>query len=714
MVDAVDGSPTNEVRIAVDIGGTFTDLALMAGDGILHEGKVSTTPDDPSRAVVEGIADLLARLNLPAASVREVLHGTTVGSNAILQRKGSRTGLITTDGFRDILEIGRIRMPVMFDLTWAKPAPLVPRRLRMEVPERIAADGSVVTPLDEAAVAAAAQALVEQGVDAIAICFINSYRNSDHERRAEAVVRRVAPQIAVASSYSVLPEMKEYERTSTTVVNAYLLRTMRDYLARLETSLLEIGISAPLLVMTSNGAMLPAPVAADLPAFVVGSGPAGGVMGGARLGAARGDLDLIVFDMGGTTAKAALVEAGEPIMTTEYEFRDGISTSSRFIKAGGYMLKVPAIDLAEVGAGGGSLAAIDPGGLLRVGPESAGADPGPACYRRGNERPTVTDANVVLGFLNPTALAGGQLPISRDASVSAIEVHAARPLQVDVDAAAHGIREVANALMARAIRSVTVERGRDPRDLSLVAIGGNGGVHAVDIARQLGVPRVLVPPLSGVFSAVGMLASDVEHTFLRTVLVPLDELDRGALEGWIAELGGAAAKRLASDGYPPERQERIWTAELRYEGQSSELPVRFDPANTSAERLAADFSNAYRDLYGYADESKVEFVKLRLAARGLRSRRLDFSQVRVEQRPSADRGDTRLVSFERGEPKRETPVISRSALGIQPRPGPLIVEEFDATIVVPPGASIARDDLGTIIIEVGRAEPGAPAAERKG
>ncbi len=705
------GSQIDGVRIAVDIGGTFTDLALMSADGVLHEGKVSTTPDDPSRAVVIGVAGLLERLNLPASSVREVLHGTTVGSNAILQRKGSRTGLITTDGFRDILEIGRIRMPVMFDLTWSKPAPLVPRRLRMQVVERIAADGSVVEPLDEAAVAAATEALVAQGVEAVAICFINSYRNSDHERRAEAIVRQVAPHLAVTSSYSVLPEMKEYERTSTTVVNAYLLRTMHDYLARLEKSLLEIGISAPLLVMTSNGAMLPASVAAELPAFIVGSGPAGGVMGGARLGAARGDQDLIVFDMGGTTAKAALVEGGEPIMTSEYEFRDGISTSSRFIKAGGYMLKVPAIDLAEVGAGGGSLARIDPGGLLQVGPESAGADPGPACYLRGNERPTVTDANVVLGFLNPAALAGGQLPITRSASATAIDVHVARPLGVDVDAAAHGIREVANALMARAIRSVTVERGRDPRDLALIAIGGNGGVHAVDIARQLGVLRVLVPTLSGVFSAVGMLASDVEHTFLRTVLAPLEQFDRDAFQEWVADLAAAAATRLAGDGYPQERQEMIWTAELRYDGQSSELPVRFDPTQITAERLASEFGAAYRDLYGYADESRIEFVKLRLAARGLRVRRLDFSQIRVEQRPAADRSAARMVSFERGRPPRETPVVARAALDSQPRPGPLIVEEFDATIVVPPGASIARDDLGTIIIEVGHAEEGGPSAK---
>ncbi|MCZ8261951.1 MAG: hydantoinase/oxoprolinase family protein [Beijerinckiaceae bacterium] len=713
MREVVDGSPGDEVRIAVDIGGTFTDLALMTGDGRLHQGKVSTTPDDPSRAVVAGIAELLSRLNLPPSSVKEVLHGTTVGSNAILQRKGSRTGLITTDGFRDILEIGRIRMPVMFDLTWAKPAPLVPRRLRLGVPERIAADGSVVTPLDEEAVAAAVQELIRQDVEAIAICFLNSYRNSAHERRAEAIVREVAPGLAVCASCSVLPEMKEYERTSTTVVNAYLLRTMQDYLTRLENSLTEIGLRAPVLVMTSNGAMLPARIAADLPVFVVGSGPAGGVIGGARLGAARGDRDLIVFDMGGTTAKAALVEGGEPIMTTEYEFRDGISTSSRFIKAGGYMLKVPAIDLAEVGAGGGSLAMIDPGGLLRVGPESAGADPGPACYRNGNERPTVTDANVALGFLNPEALAGGQLPIDRDASIDAINTHAARPLGIDVAAAAHGIREVANALMARAIRSVTVERGRDPRDLSLVAMGGNGGVHAVDIARQLGIPRVLVPTLSGVFSAVGMMASDVEHMFLRTILLPLDAFDPVEFAHWIAELDAAAAARLAGDGYPPERQDRIWTAELRYEGQASELPVRFVPALVTATTLAADFAAAYRELYGYADESKVELVKLRLAARGLRDRRLDFAAVKVEQRPSAAHGETRMVSFGRGEETRPTPVITRSSLSMVPRSGPLIIEEFDATIIVPPGAAVARDELGTIIIDVDQ-DAATPATKREG
>ena len=419
-----------------------------------------------------------------------MLHGTTVGSNTILQRSGAKTGLITTRGFRDVLEIGRIRMPDMFDLTWDKPKPLVPRRHRFEIVERMAADGSVVEPLNEASVIAAGEQLAAAGIEAVAICLINSYRNAAHEQRAEAILRQRWPELLVTASYAVLPERKEYERTSTTVVNAYLLVAMRSYLRNLEAGLRSIGIAAPIRVITSNGGMLAAETACEKPVFVVASGPAGGVIGAARLGAARSEPDLIVFDMGGTTAKAVIIEDGRPSMTSEYEFRDGISTSSRFVKAGGYMLKVPAIDIAEVGAGGGSLAGIDKGGLLKVGPESAGAMPGPACYGLGNERPTVTDANVVLGLINPRALAGGRLAIDRSLSERAIVEHVAKPLGLSLEDAAHGIRAVANAAMSRAIRAVTVERGRDPRDLTLVAIGGNGGIHALDVARDLGIaPR---------------------------------------------------------------------------------------------------------------------------------------------------------------------------------------------------------------------------------
>src|SRR5215813_497525 len=467
----------------------------------------------------------------------------------LVQRPGARTGDITTRGFRDVFEIGRIRMPDMFELTWDKPKPLVPRRYRLEVIERIAADGSIVDALNEATVLATGEQLVAAGIEAVAVCLINSYRNPVHERRVELLLRERFPSLLVTASYQVLPERKEYERTSTTVVNAYLLSAMRSYLRNLDTGLRMTGVVAPIRVMTSNGGMLAAQTASDKPVFVVASGPAGGVIGGARLGMARGDPDLIVFDMGGTTAKAVIIEDGRPSMTSEYEFRDGLSTSSRFIKAGGYMLKVPAIDIAEVGAGGGSLAGIDKGGLLRVGPESAGAVPGPACYGLGNERPTVTDANVVLGYISPTALAGGRLRLDPSRSERAIDDHVAKPLGLSLEAAAHGIRAVANAAMARAIRAVSVERGRDPRDLTLVAFGGNGGLHACDLARELGIGRILVPPLAGVFSALGMLACDLEHVGLRTVTRMLDELGSAGLGAIKAELAAEVGARLAADGF---------------------------------------------------------------------------------------------------------------------------------------------------------------------
>src|SRR3984893_6521564 len=548
-------------RVAVDIGGTFTDIAVLTDSGLIHQSKVSSTPVDPSIAVIEGVGHLLAELSILPSAIAEVLHGTTVGSNTILQRKGAKTGLITTRGFRDVLEIGRIRMPDMFDLTWDKPKPLVPRRHRMEVNERRAADGSPVEPLLEASLMSAAKTLIADDIEAVAIAFINSYRNPAHELQAEAILRANFPDLLVTTSCAILPEMKEYERTSTTVENAYLLAGMRSYLQSPESGLRPIGVAAPILVMTSNGGMLAANVTCEKPVLVVASGPAGGVVGAARLGIARGDRDVIVFDMGGTTAKAVIIEDGRPTMTSEYEFRDGISTSSRFIKAGGYMLKVPAIDIAEVGAGGGSLASIDKGGLLTVGPQSAGAVPGPACYGLGNDKPTVTDANVVLGFINATALAGGQLGIDRSLSEAAIRRHVADPLGLPLQDAAHGIRAVANAAMARAVRAVTVERGRDPRDLTLIAFGGNGGVHAPDLARQLGIPRIVIPPMSGIFSALGMLASDIEHTALRTVSRRLDRMDVADLGAIKAELRKQVAAQLSADGYQVERTALLWEAD---------------------------------------------------------------------------------------------------------------------------------------------------------
>jgi N-methylhydantoinase A len=693
--------PRPLARVGVDIGGTFTDIVLRLPDGSLRVSKVSSTPDDPGLAVVSGLAALLQAADVAPRDVAEIVHGTTVASNTILQKAGALTGLLTTRGFRDVLEIARVRTPDLYDLTWEKPAPLVPRRLRLEVGERIAADGSVVTPLDEAGVLRAAERLVRAGVQVIAICFINSYANPAHEQAAERLVRHAFPGMEVTASWAVLPEIEEYERTSTTVVNGYLLPVMRRYLADLSAGLARIGVDAPLLVVASNGGVMGARQAGERPAFAVGSGPAAGVTGAARLGDALGETRVIVFDMGGTTAKASLVEDGKPTLTTAYEFREGISTSSRFIKAGGYLLKAPAIDIAEVGTGAGSIAWIDEGGLLRVGPRSAGARPGPACYGAGSLRPTITDANVVLGYLNPEHLAGGELKLRAELAREAIAREVATPLGLSLVDAARGIRDVANASMARAIRAVTIERGRDPRDFTLVAFGGSGPAHACEVAAALDVRRVLVPVAPGVFTAVGMLASDVEHHFVRAAGGLLE--DGAALaraRARLDEISGEARATLAAEGYSGTRARIEAQADLRYAGQASELVIPLPGNRLEATRLAdlrAAFDREYTATYGHATGEPLELVNVRVVATGRREHRLDFRDLTLAPGPAAA-ARRRPVHFERGAPPADTPVVGRATLPLEPTPGPLVVEEYDATVVVPAGATVRRDRFGNLLI----------------
>lgn len=693
----------NAVRIGCDIGGTFTDIVLQRADGRLHIRKTSTTPDDPGRAVVAGIRDLLAELALHPGSVVEVVHGTTVASNTILQKSGARTGVLTTRGFRDVVEIGRIRTPTMFDLAWTKPEPLAPRRYRLEVNERLAADGSVVRPLDPAEVRAAGDFFMHEGVETVAVCFINSYVNAVHELAAKRILEAEFPELLVTASCEVLPEMREYERCSTTVVNAYILPAMRGYLSRLRRDLAAVGITAPVQVMASNGGMMGVSTASEKPVFAVASGPAGGVTGSARLGEVTGDRDAIVFDMGGTTAKAAIIDGGMPAITNEYEFRDGISSPSRFVKGGGYMLKVPSIDIAEVGAGGGSIARVDSGGLLHVGPESMGASPGPACYRLGNDLPTVTDANMVLGYLNPVALAGGSLRVDLAFAREAIARHIGAPLGLDAHTAAHGVRQIANINMARAIRAVTVERGRDPRDLTMVAFGGGGPVHAVDVARILGIRRVVAPVMAGVFCAAGMLTADVEHDLLRTVLKRLDRIAPHALQNIADELRSNGLVTLAAEGYSADAADFELKADLRYVGQSSELSVRLRGDVLDAAMLVGlreDFQKSYQDTFGYSSDEPLELVNLRVSARGHRPNRLAFGQVRLEESAVAGLHGTRRVSFERGAPLLETPVVARGEVGTRFRDGPLIVESYDTTAVVPPGTRVRADRTGNLIVEI--------------
>ena len=691
------------VRLGVDIGGTFTDIVVQTPDGRLEISKVSSTPDDPGQAVVEGVKALLDRMEIAYDAVEEIVHGTTVGSNTLLQRVGARTGLITTKGFADVLEIGRIRTPTMFDLSWEKPEALVPRRHRLEVDERIGADGSIVRPLDAEEAVAAARRLAGEGVESIALCLINSYVNPAHEEAARRAIEAALPELLVTASYDVLPEIKEYERTSTTVVNAYLLPAMRTYIAKLQQALTETGFRAPLLVVSSAGGMMGAKLAAQRPVFAVGSGPAGGVAGAARLAEASKVDDLIVFDMGGTTAKSSIVEDCAPMLTSEYEFRDGISTPSRFVKGGGYMLKVPSIDIAEVGSGGGSIAWIDEGGLLRVGPVSAGADPGPACYGRGNDRPTVTDANVVLGMFNPGRLAGGSLTIDRDLAVAAVETHIAQPLGLSLEEAAHGIREVANVNMGRSIRSVTVERGKDPRDMAIMAFGGSGPAHAADLARQLGIRQVVIPMFSGVFCSIGMLASDIEHKLSRTLVAPLQSLTPERFEEVRAALLAEGRAVLEQEGYSPEDQLISFEIDLRYLGQSSELTVALpEGALEDALRgeLEARFLKAYETTFGYANDEPLEVVSLRLTAAGRRENRLRFGAAGEAAAQDGRPSGTREVCFDRNSGYVTTQIYSRGSIGTEAISGPAIVESYDTTVVVPPGAELCRDAFDSLVIDV--------------
>ena len=689
-------------RIGVDVGGTFTDVVLALPNGQIYVNKTTTTPNDPGEAVVAGISSVLRDAELDPKDVAEVVHGTTVASNTILQKAGARTGLLTTRGFRDVLEIGRIRTPGMFNLSWRKPEPLVPRRWRLEVSERIGSDGGIVSPLDESSVRDAARKFVSEGVQAVAICFINSYVNDAHERRAAAILRECAPSLLTTASCEVLPEIKEYERTSTAVVNAYLLPAMRGYLSRLTERLFELGVNAPVQVMASNGGMVGIDTARDRPVFAVGSGPAGGVAGAARLGPAIGSSDLIVVDMGGTTAKAAIVEAGEPQVVTEYEFRDGISTPSRFVKGAGYMLKVPSIDIAEVGSGGGSIARIDAGGLLVVGPESAGGDPGPACYGRGTTLPTVTDANMVLGFLNPHSLAGGSLAVDPSLARRAVEDHVARPLGLTVEDAAHGIRQVANVSMARAIRAVTIERGKDPRDLALMAFGGGGPLHAIDVAQLLGIRRVLISPVSGVFSAAGMLAAESVHEFVRPLLRPLFAVSAQVVQNRLESMADEGRLALAGEGYDRDAVQFRYAADVRYAGQSSQLTVPISGRAYDVEGLRAAFEHAYFETFGYiAKGEPIELVNLRLSAIGTAASRLAFGDLRLDARALAGESGERLVSFGRGLPRAATRLMPRAALEQGAIAGPAIIESYDTTVVVPPNCSARAAGCGCIAIDMG-------------
>ena len=554
---------SEDIRLGVDVGGTFTDVVLLKSNGVAISKKTLSSPPNFGAAIKQSILELLRENRVTASQIAEYTHGATVATNAIITRQGAATGLITTLGFRDVLEIRRMRLHKLYDIQWERPEPLVPRHLRLEVAGRMDHNGVEITPLDEAAVKQAVRRLVDENVTSIAICFINAYANNTHEKRARELVLEIDPAMHVSNSSDVLPEIREYERTSSTVINAYVHPIVDTYFRSMETDNKTLGLDIPIMVMQSNGGMIPSEIARQVPIHIIESGPAAGVTGAHRLAKRMGVENVITLDMGGTTAKGALIEDGKISRSPEYEVGGELSIGHRLMKGSGYLLRVPSIDIAEVGAGGGSVAWVDAGGALRVGPHSAGASPGPACYNLGGEAPTITDANVHLGLTNPDHLAGGALKLHASLADKAIHDKIAAPLNLDVTTAAWGIRTVANSSLIRTLRAVSTEQGRDPRRFTLLAFGGMGPIHAPGLAEELGITKVVIPPLPGLFSAVGLLFADVEHHLVQTRYTDVDTLDYQAFHDLTGKLINEGATMLEREGYAAGYQDLSLFADTR-------------------------------------------------------------------------------------------------------------------------------------------------------
>jgi len=677
-------------RIGIDVGGTFTDLYLVdQATGAAARHKLLSTPGEPHIAPLAGIREILGKVGAAGGEVAFVGLGTTVMTNALLERKGALTGLLTTAGFRDLLEIARQKRPHTFDPFVSKPEPLVPRHLRVEVVERVAADGSVLVPLDRGSLDAAIVQLQKEGVEAVAVCLLNAYANPAHEQDVAAALRSRWPASHVSVSSGVLPEFREYERLSSTVVNAYLMPATRDYFRKFETEVGRLAIPEPPFIMNSGGGIMTPDQAGERPIDTLFSGPSGGVSGAIHVATRAGYRNIITFDMGGTSTDVCLVQNGKAQLS-----------HTRTIS--GYPLKAAALDVHTVGAGGSSIAALDAGGMLQVGPASAGARPGPACYGQGGERPTVTDANVVLGRLNPEFLLGGALRIAAERSHAAIEKHIATPREIAVVEAAASIIAVADTNMAHAVRFVSVERGLDPADFMLIAFGGAGPVHAASVAQQLGVAGVLVPPGPGVLCAMGVLVNDLQADVSRTRIVNEIAAECSAVaDRCYRDLEERA--RLAFARQPDGARVTLHrTADVRYLGQNHELTVEAPAGLFDETALAAvkdNFHAAHRELFGYASlDKKIELVTFRVRAR-LAGGGRDFAGTA----PGARAGDpqpiaTRSVFFEEAG-FIACPIFERDGLREGDRlAGPVIVEQMDCTTVVPPGFTARVDAFLNLLL----------------
>ena len=719
---------STDCRVGVDVGGTFTDVVCVREGRPPLVFKVPSTPADPGDAALAAV-QRLADDGIEPGSIAQVAHGTTVATNAVLERRGGRLGIIATEGFRDTLEIGRQMRREMYEVRLDPQTPvfLAPRAMRLGVRERIGPQGEILEPLDEASVRAALERLVAMGAECIAVCLLFSFVNPKHERRVGRIAREAYPGLEVSLSSEVDPAFREYERTAVTAFDAYIKPTVRRYLTDLGTRLEDAGVSAPLQVMQSRGGLASAELARNRPVRLFLSGPAAGVIGGQATGSAAGHEDLITLDVGGTSSDIALVSGAKPLLRAE-----GLID--------GFPVRVPMVDVNAIGAGGGSIAWLDDAGGLRVGPQSAASDPGPACYARGGREPTVTDASVVLGYLDPARFAGGAIALDEARAVEAIRDRIAGPLGLDVEAAATGIHQVVNAQMAEGIRLVSVRQGFDPREFTLVAMGGAGPVHACALAADLGIARVVVPRHPGVLSAAGLLAAPIEHEVSVAYAEPFAGLAIAPVQRIVADLDAAGRKLMEREGLTSDEIEVLYFADVCHVGQGYFLEVPLDPhADDGLERLYADFLAAHERVHGHAVEAPARFVNVRAvhrqrmpaataapasggvglpggAAAAVGSRdsdaatsrdaemRCDRSRVAADgsggtSRETAGAGVRRMVRFPDEPDRVETRIVARDSLVVgDVLPGPVIVEQDDTTTLVPPDWTTATGDGGIMTL----------------
>jgi N-methylhydantoinase A len=693
--------PNPQYRLGCDIGGTFTDFVLVNDDtGEFQINKCLTTPGDPSDAVEQGIREMLDRKPGFMPKIDEIIHGTTLVINAIIERKGAKTGLITTKGFRDVLELGREIRYDAYDIFAEYPLPLVPRSLRFEVTERITSDGRIIIDLEEKNVQTVLSELLELGIESLAVCLLNSYENPVHEKKIQAMVKQLAPDLSLSTSFEVLPQIREYERTCTTATNAYVKPITAKYLAKLSSRLEALGFKGKLFIMLSSGGITSVETAQQFPVRIIESGPTAAVIASQHYGRMFKIKDMFCFDMGGTTAKSCLIQKGHAGLVSTFE----VGRVQRFKKGSGLPIQVPVVDLMEIGAGGGSIAKMSKMGLLQVGPESAGADPGPACYGRGGENPTVTDADLLLGYLDPDYFLGGTMPLDRAASEKAMEAKVARPLGTSVVEAAFGIHDLINETMAAAAKTHIAEKGGNPNIVTISAFGGAGPVHAYGLAKKIGAPRILVPPLAGVGSALGFFTAPVAFDLTRSHRVALEDANLTEIERLFQELEKEGAAILQQAG---KDQTIIFerTLMMRFVGQGAEtdLAIERKPFDQwKKNQIRGFFDDAYKKLYGRTyPETPVEFVTFKLRA-SLPSREFRIPPIRQSQGELADctKGERSAYSL---VSKDYIPFTVYDRFKLFPgavMPGPAIIEERESTIIVGEDANASVDEFGFVWINL--------------